>query len=134
MRRDHAGHRNLSTNRRLDMGNPTLAAPVVNHQPQNAGLATSAKLAALDLEAAEVGRRVSSIYATANAAGISMRWLESLLARLTYAVPTRLKQRRGNATTVPWLLAALSPRHHSRRQQRSRANPRNAAQKLARAF
>ena len=68
-------------------------------QPQNAGLATSAKLAALDLEAAEVGRRVSSIYATANAAGISMRWLESLLARRTYAVPTRLKQRRGNATT-----------------------------------
>jgi hypothetical protein len=81
------------------MGNRTLAALVSDHQPQNAGLATSAKLAALDLEAAEVGRRVSSIYATANAAGISMRWLESLLARQTYAVPTRLKQRRGNATT-----------------------------------
>ena len=42
---------------------------------------------------------MSSICAAANAAGISMRWLESLLPRRTYAVPMRLNQRRGNATT-----------------------------------
>jgi hypothetical protein len=81
------------------MGNQNLAALVSDHQPQTADLVISAKHLALDQKAAEVDRKVSGIRAAANAAGISIRWLESLLARRTYAVPTRLKRRRGNATT-----------------------------------